>query len=993
MAAMARVSSPILVGRRTELATVTAALTDASATAPVLVLLVGEAGVGKTRLVTEASREAASTGALVLVGGCVPLGAGTLPFAPIREAMRDLAGQRSEDELDRLLGPARAELASLVPAVAGRTPSSPPSAAHEQGRIYELILGLFERIAEDQPTVIVLEDLHWADRSTLGLLSFLVRNARSPTLRLVGTLRSDEVDRRHPLYAFLAEARRSERVTRVDLARFDRRETAELMRAILGTDPSSSLADRVYRRSGGNAFFTEELLAAEAPASDLPDTLRDVLLSHVAQLPDATQRILRTVAAAGRDVSGARLADVTGVPIERLTAALREAIAHHALVVRTGSQGEDRYEFRHALVQEAIEHELLPSERRALHEAFATSLTEHPATPPDPGADAELAVHWFGAGDLPRAFVSSMAAADAAERGYAFAEAQTHLERAIAIWDDVPDSGRSGIDRIALAERAAASAAAIQSYGDAVRLIRSAIQLASDPVRRGVLHERLGRYSLLAADTAQADAAYREAVGLVPAEPPTAERARVLAGLAQYLVGSRNLEAVELSTEAMDVAHAVGATEIEANASVTRAAAHSALGRLDAALPDATRGLELASQVPGSIEIPRSLRYTSEIHDFAGDVELAIEAASRAFDEADRLGFTRSEGITALTHLAGELLDSGRWDEAERVLERIERIGVSGWHANPIYLIRARIHLTRGEIRGAERDLEALDRLAEGDVEGEFATATATVRARLAVTRGQPATVRVLLDEALVMLEARDQYVSELCWLYYWAIRAEADVANEARRRRREGDARDAADIGSRRLAELHALVDSLPSRHWMRRYAEPVIATADAEGARLHARDDASAWMASADGLASAARGRELEGYARWRAAGCLLETRGADARAAARSQLVRALEIAIALRAAPLRSDIERVAVRAHLSLTDGAARPLTKHAFDLTRRELEVLELVAAGQSNREIGEALFITEKTAGAHVSRVLAKLRVARRTEAVAVAREHGLIG
>jgi ATP/maltotriose-dependent transcriptional regulator MalT len=840
----------------------------------------------------------------------------------------------------------------------------------------------------------VLEDLHWVDRSTLGLLSFLVRNVRAPALRLVGTLRSDEVDRRHPLYAFLAEARRSDRVTRVDLPRFDRGETAELVRAILGTDPPTSLTDSVFRRSGGNAFFAEELVAAEAPAADLPDTLRDVLLARVGNLPDGTQRILRTVAAAGRSVSGMRLADVTGVPMDRLTAALRDAIAEHVLVVETGDQGEDRYQFRHALVQEAIEDELLPSERRRLHAAFATSLAEHPAVPADPTADAELAFHWLAAGELPRAFATSMAAADAAEKDYAFAEVQSHLERALDLWGRVPDDVTAGLDRIAVVERAAAAAAAVQAYDSAVALIRTAIDVdGSDAVRRGVLHERLGRYSLLAADTAQADAAYREAVRLVPADPPTAERARVVAGLAQYLTGSSNAEAIALCTEAIAVAHAVGAVEIEANAFVTRSAGLCAVGELDRALEDAARGVELASQVAGSVEIPRSLRYISEINDFAGRLDVAVEAASRAFDEADRLGLARSEGISALSLLASALLDSGRWDEAEQALDRMERIGVTGWHANHFHLVIAHMQITRGNLEEAALHVAALDRLTESDVEGEFGTPTLAVRARLAISRGQPGNVRALVDGAFSALGRRDQYAIELGWVHYWAIRAEADIASQARRRRREHDIRDAAENGARHVAQLGSLAASLSSGHWMRGHLDRMRLLANAELARLNARDAASDWSAAADAWAAATPMHDLEGYARWRAATRHLEERGAAARAAARSQLIRALEIAIALKAMPLRIDVERVAARAHVVLTDTAAgAAASSDRSDLTPRELEVLELVAAGRSNREIGATLFISEKTAGVHVSNVLGKLGVSRRTEAVAVARERGLL-
>jgi DNA-binding CsgD family transcriptional regulator/tetratricopeptide (TPR) repeat protein len=787
--------------------------------------------------------------------------------------------------------------------------------------------------------------------------------------------------------------RRNDRVMRVDVPRFDRAETMELLRAILETDPPAALADNVYRRSGGNAFFVEELLAAEVPARDLPETLREVLLTRVGSLPDGTQRILRTVAAAGRSVSGKRLADVTGVSEDRLTAALREAIAPHVLIVETGSQGEDRYQFRHALVQEAIEAELLPSERRRLHSAFAASLAEHPAVPADPGADAELAYHWFAAGDLPKAFAASIAAAEAAERGYAFAEAQAHFERALEVWDQVPEATTAGVDRIGLMERAAAAAAATQAFEAAVGLVRSAIDAsAGDRSRAGVLHERLGRYSLLAADTPEADKAYREAVRLVPAHPPSPERARVVAGLAQYLMGANNAEAIALSAEAIEVAHAVGAVEIEANAFITRASCRVGTGELDEALEDVTRGYELASRIEGSIEIPRSLKYLSELHDVAGRDELAVDFATRAFDEAERLGLARSEGISVLSGLASHLFGAGKWDEADLVLRRMERIGVTGWPAILFHLIRAVLHMERGQLDAAARQVAAVERLAERDVEGEFTTNIVAIRAALAVHQGKSASVRAMVDEALGALGERDQWAGQILWIHYWAIRAEADVAAKARRRGREHEVRDAVTTAAHHVSQLQSVVESVPSGHWERRDVAGWIAMADAELARARGHEEPYAWMAAGDAWA-AARRMDLEGYARWRAGSGFLATRGAEARAAANAQLTRALEIARALGAAPLRADVERVAARAHLPLTSPKARPgPTTANTDLTPREREVLQLVAAGHSNREIGEALFIAEKTAGVHVSNVLGKLGVARRTEAVAVARQRGLL-
>ena len=994
MAAMARVSSPIFVGRHSELEAMTAVVSGSAASSPVLALVIGEAGVGKTRLVTEVAQRATSSGAFVITGGCVPLGDGTVPFAPLREAMRDLASQLSQEDFEALLGSAREELAFLVPSVGGIGAVSQVEGPHRQGRFHELILALLERLAAERSTVLILEDLHWADRSTLGLLSFLIRNVRAGTLHMIGTLRSDEVDRRHPLYAFLAEAGRNDRVVRVNLGRLDRTETSELVRAILGTDPSAALADSVFVRSGGNAFFAEELLVAEAPASDLPDTLREVLLTRVSRLSDGTQRILRRVAAAGRSVSGKRLADVTGMPEDRLRPALDEAIAQHVLVVQTGDQREDRYQFRHALVQEAVEQELLPSESKRLHEAFATSLTEHPADPAGPGADAEVAYHWMAAGNLPRAFAASIAAAEAAERSFAFAEAQTHLERALDLWEHVSEKETAGVDRIGLMERAAASAAAVQAFDAAVRLIRSAIEASrEDAIRAGALHERLGRYSLLAADTPQAEAAYREAVRLVPPHPPTAERARVVAGLAQYLMGARNEEAIALCGEAIQVAHTVGAVEIEANALVTRASCRVATGELDAALEDLTRGHELATRLTGSIEIPRSYKYLAEVHGVAGRHEQAVEAAMRGFDEAERLGLARSEGIAVLCQLAHHFLGVGEWDEADRVLRRIERIGATGWQALAYHLDRAILHVGRGELDAAGEHVAGFERLAHDDTEGEFTTDILSVKAELAVLRGQPATVRPMVDEGLGELGERDQWAGQIIRTHYWTIRAEADVAARARRLGHSDDVQAAAESAADHMKQLRTLIDGIPQGHWERHDADAWIALAEAELARLDEGDDAAAWSTAADAWAAVHRVEPLEGYARWRAGSALLARRGADARAKAKGNLIRALEIAASLKAAPLRADIERVAARAHLPLNSSPPdRPSKARALSLTAREREVLELVAAGQSNREIGESLFITEKTAGVHVSNVLGKLGVARRTEAVAVARERGLL-
>ena len=216
-----RVSSPVLVGRDAEVAQLRAALERAAAGRPATVLVAGEAGVGKTRLVAELLGDADELGAVALSGGCLDVGDGVLAYAPLVEALRPLAGGMDAEELERVLGGARGELARLVPEL------GPPDGGGEQAaplaptRLFELLLGMLHRLAQRGPVLLVVEDLHWADQSTRDLLGFLVRNLRGG-VALVLTYRSDELHRRHPLRPFLAELDRSGRAERLELGRLSR---------------------------------------------------------------------------------------------------------------------------------------------------------------------------------------------------------------------------------------------------------------------------------------------------------------------------------------------------------------------------------------------------------------------------------------------------------------------------------------------------------------------------------------------------------------------------------------------------------------------------------------------------------------------------------------------------------------------------------------------------------------------------------------------------
>jgi tetratricopeptide (TPR) repeat protein len=540
-----RVASPTFAGRVEELELLEAARRRAADGDPAVVLVGGEAGVGKTRLVAELTARCASEGTRVLVGGCVPVGDGALPYAPIVEILRTLLADVGVGAVRELVGPSWPELARLLPALGAPDRTSQRDQV-AQTRLFELLLGLLGHLSEQTPLVLVVEDLHWGDPSTRDLLAFLARNLRRERLLLVITYRNDEPGQQR-LGPYLAELDRASRVERIDLRRLDQVETVTQLAGILGAAPATGLVDAVFARSQGNPFFTEELLAMVRAGSDgLPATLRDLLRGRVAALPDPASKVLEVVAMAGRRTSHRLLAAVVGLDDQGLVKALRAAVGSQLLVTVPDLDG---YEVRHALLREVIDADLLPGERARLHAALAQTLTDQP----------ELAAHWDAAGEPTRALPARVQAGLAAERGPRLPEAQGHYERALQLWEQVTDPGRAaGLDQAELLTRTADAASASGRSQRALALLTTALdQLdpAIDPVRVALLLMRLGGERWATGDEPGCLAAFEEAVRILPAEP-----ARVLAEYAQSLMLAAPLrDAVGRAEEALVVARTVGA--------------------------------------------------------------------------------------------------------------------------------------------------------------------------------------------------------------------------------------------------------------------------------------------------------------------------------------------------------------------------------------------------------------------------------------------------
>src|SRR3984957_2650226 len=507
-----RGASPVLVGRAAEMAALEAALDAVRQGEPAAVLVGGEAGMGKTRLIAEFTAAARGAGVRVLTGACLELGADGLPYSPFTAMLRDLVREMGAKEIaGRLSGSGRAasELARLLPELsAGRAPVMPNeggpaavdggdsypggvmTAAEARAHLFEGFLTLLERLAEQGPLALIIEDAHWADRSSRDLLAFLIGYQRAVrNLLIIVTFRSDELHRTHPLRPLLAELARIDWVGRTELPPLTRGQAEELAAVVLGRPQDRGTADAIFERAQGNPLFTEELLACSDGCDMVPDSLADLLLQAVRRLPEDTQEVLRVASAGSGVTSDALLAQVTGLDPDKLIAAIRPAVAANVLVTSA-----DGYSFRHALIQEAVHADLLPGEHSAVHTRFARAVDTDPSLVSPGRADIEKAHHWYSAHNTTGALAASWRATVQASNAVAHAERLMLLDRVLELWEQVPDAAAQiGADHVRVLEEAALAArdAAVAHRGLAfVELALAELDETAEPVRFALLLRR-----------------------------------------------------------------------------------------------------------------------------------------------------------------------------------------------------------------------------------------------------------------------------------------------------------------------------------------------------------------------------------------------------------------------------------------------------------------------------------------------------------------------
>ncbi|MGH8888654.1 MAG: helix-turn-helix transcriptional regulator, partial [Acidothermaceae bacterium] len=970
---------------------------------PGFAIISGDAGVGKTRLLEELASRAAAAGHTVLIGSCVQVGDFGLPYLPIIDALRAVEATETGAALLEAEVVRRPALGRLLPQLAA-APTPVPTSATQPGQLgqfgeglaqvqlFEAVHGIMLALAEQAPVLLVVEDLHWADRSTRDLLAFLARTLRTGRITIVASYRSDDVHRRHPLRPLLADLARRPDIERIELAPFSRAEMAELLAGLASDAIDPQLFERVFTRSEGNAFFAEELMRAAGGGSALRDTrglpvaLADVLLTRTEALSASARTVLRLTAVAGRRASHDLLVEAAESAPVQTEEALRESIEAGLLV----SDG-DTYAFRHALLQEAVYGDLLPGERVRLHGRFAELLAKGSvAERLGPGVrTAELAHHRLASHDLEGAFEALVEAAEHAESVAAPAEALRHLEQALEL---VPRLG--GAPTIDLLERAADAAAAVSDIDRAVAHAEASVIAADeggDACARSRVNERLARLRHEAGQPAAAEAG--AAAVAVLSDAPTAARAQALATWARTIMRAEPLRADRLLSEAIAVADQTGAGAIAADALVTRGLMVR-WGEIDGDVGELfAEAIRRAAADPcGLSSQMRALRFSAVQLLDSGRIDEALRAADAGVELSAKAGLNWSSYGLDLRLLRGWALSAvGRWDE---VLQASLDAAYAPTSPGRVLATQALgVLVARGD-PAADGLLERLRGTGEWWAELQLDLC----EINLLLQRGQPAAALAIAERTLPAIPHHSE--TEVLLLGARASTALAQLASAARL---AGDVEAADGCAARaaRYAEIArdevAPHDAIPATAlWSAWTAAEVLC---AEG-----RPSAKAWAAVVE-LAEAAGRVEDIAAASLRQAEAALDAgdRGSDTVAA----LQRSIELATRLGARPLLAAAEEIVRRSRLEVevrlpssglgvvrtAPGAGQLSGGTASALTPREAEVLELLGQGLSNRQIGKALFISEKTASVHVSNIIGKLDAASRTEAVVVARRRGFLG
>ena len=941
-----------LVGRSGELAGLTEAVGLPQAVHG-LAILSGDAGIGKTRLLRDLLTAAEDAGVTVAVGHCAGEAGAGVPYLPFTEVLAILWAKAPQQVAEAAAR--HPALGLLLPALEQPEPAA--MGVTGPGRLAEAVHDCLCTVARSLRLLVVFEDVHWADDSSRDVLTLLLTRGFDAPLGMVVSYRSDDLHRRHPLQPTLAVWARLPEVTRLHLDPLPEVAMRELVRALSPADEDTVAA--IAARAGGNAFFAEELVASGAAVG--PDLSR-VLQSRFEQLDPTAQRVVRVIAVAGASISHDLLSSVSGLDGEELDAALRTAVDHHTLELAP----PDGYGFRHALVGEAVLDDMLPGERTRVHRAFAETLARHPEW----AKASQRARHAAASGDVQGAVRASLEAGASAFAMGGYREALTHYETVLG-WLDDADARRSEVT--VLAARAAAAA------GD----VHRAAALLDDRIRHSA-PEAPGRPGLLSAYVMLARLAYdavpdaqeraEEAVRLTEGERGRA-RAEALTALVQALADrQRDSEATEASEEALSLAEEVSADDL-----VTE------LRTILLSLEGGTSALELEATLLATVRsgampgptLVRAYHRLGAIAQSRGELETArtrfTEGAAMAVRINRPWGPFESACAVRAAAISYEL---GDFDAALAQLDLpgppFPQPGYAIQQAHRLLVLTARRLRVEPGLFEQGRPYWTMDPY--------VAVVSVAPQVELLGRDGDLEAAIALLAEAVAVIDRqwspREQATIRLATVLIGVLADHAASADEATRQRYLALADDYVHRAEQTTTDPQH-PPGVESLAWLRRLAAERLRLSWRAAQPVSLEDLRAAWQASVEGF---------DGYGHCyeetRSRARLAEVLAAAGQVTAAQDLVNEVrEVAERLDSEPLRAMIARAVPETH-----------AVGGEELTGREREVLELLALGRSNGQIGAHLFISVKTASVHVSHILAKLGARNRGEAVALARHLGLL-
>lgn len=955
-------------GRAVEHERLGKALQGAAAGRPCAIVVQGEAGIGKTSLVRQVC-DGLPSGARVLWGTCVHFGAASVPFAPIIGALQSWQAQGD------------GTAAGVVELMDGLI-----NGGSDSGRLLPMIDRVVATLAADAATVLVCDDLQWADRRSLDVLAYLIAGFQKQRLALLMTCRDEQRSEGHPLHGWLADMRRMPSFSEVTLDRLDAVNTEIQLEGLLGGAVDVEFATGVHEQSGGNPYLTELLVRDRGDTTQVlpkavPTALRDTLLATWHRLSPATRQTTRILAVGGRPAEFPLLIEVASAHglDPSLTAGCLVEAQEHGVV---SPSGEDLWWFRHPLLAEVLYDALPPGEGARVHASFSRVLSaRYEKTPTRIGAD--LAVHNLKSGALDEAYRWSLIAATEAADLHAPREESLHLERACLLWERVaPDARGTRLQHIDLLMRASTCSDRCGRYEAALWLARQAMNLvdrATEPLLASTLLIASTDETRPRSPTGSAvSPELIDAVGLTDNFPDAPERAMALSELAFAEVFDGQLEAATAHLEeAAGIARRASSDEALASVLCNRAFARL-MTSAEAAQEDAEEAERLARQC-------HALRWlgfasTWHVHSLADQGRLveAIVVATSAIDELIAGGEAWAYFLSS--QAAELLLLRGGWSECRELLRPALAARPGGLVGASVRLTAAQLAIRTGRIDEAGMHLDRALELVSEKYSGLSSDLTAT-RTEFLLACGEPQqALEWILDRVSAEDAAKPAYGEDHLVDLATAAAAAAGAARDS------GDTRAAARV----ISAVEELLGQLPAAPFS-------VPRADVAGQTMlkalfdawvaSCRDDenqAALWQAAAESC-SKVGAPWFEAVGRFHAAEAMMSD--GSSRLDIRDTLRRAHDLAVGLGAHPLRQDVEDLARIARIDLRQPAppaADPQVDGPAGLTAREQEILRHLVAGRSNGEIARDLFISPKTVSVHVSNLLRKTDTSNRLEVAA---------